>query len=271
MPSNNKATNQYYGKFFETAVVAQLNNSEIEYNENYEFTDDEKTIMLKQAQEVANYLGKYTAQYIGNQTSLASGDIILDNQDVIELKRVSAGTGTYFNTSIYYFSKFGFDFKTYMDKYGLYEELEKYFGTEIRISRSNNSPVSQSNSSLIRHNHQEIYEQYILPVDEKCREYFIKDLVDYFQQNTEKIYEFVSDMLNKNTETSQKSKPDRLIVYNYNKNTINEIDIKSLKADTTQIRFTDKGMVIGNIRIAIGWQNGNGLNNPTIRVFLQEG
>ena len=48
-------------------------------------------------------------------------------------------------------------------------------------------------------------------------------------------------------------------------------DIKSLKADITQIRFTDKGMVIGNIRIAIGWQNGNGLNNPTIRVFLQEG
>ena len=81
MPSNNKATNQYYGKFFETAVVAQLNNSEIEYNENYEFTDDEKTIMLKQAQEVANYLGEHTAQYVGNQTSLASGDIILDNQE----------------------------------------------------------------------------------------------------------------------------------------------------------------------------------------------
>ena len=34
-----------FNKFFETAVVAQLNNSEIEYNENYEFTDDEKTIM----------------------------------------------------------------------------------------------------------------------------------------------------------------------------------------------------------------------------------
>ena len=34
--------------------------------------------------------------------------------------------------------------------------------------------------------------------------------------------------------------------------------------------MTDKGFKIGNIRFAIGWQNGNGLNNPTIRVFLED-
>ena len=270
MPSNDKATNQYYGKFFETAVVAQLNNSEVEYNENYEFSPEEKTEMLKQAKKVANYLGDYTAEYIGNQTALASGDIKLNNGETIELKRVSAGTGTYFNTSIYYFSKFGFDFKTYMEKYGLYNELEKYFGKEIRISRSNNSPVSQPNSSFIRHNYKELYETYIVPIDEKCRKHFLKDLVSYFQKNTDKIYEFVSDMLNKNTETSKKTKPDRIIVYNYNQDTVNEINIEALKFDSSNIYMTEKGMVIGNIRVAIGWQNGNGLNNPTIRIFLRE-
>ena len=271
MPSNNKATNQYYGKFFETAVVAQLNNSEVEYEENYELNEEEKAIMLKQAQQVANYLGQHTAQYIGNQTVTASGDIVLDDQTTIELKRVSAGAGTYFNTSIYYFDKFGFNFKNYMNKYGLYEELEKHFGSNIRVSHNNNSPVSQANSSIIRHKFQSEYTQYIVPIDKQCRINFIKDLVDYFQNNTEKIYEFVTDMLNKNTATSHKTSPDRIIIYNYNKNTISEINIKNLNIDTTKIRLTETGMVIGSIRVAIGWQNGNGLNNPTIRVFLQEG
>jgi hypothetical protein len=269
MSKNERATNQYYGKFFETAVVAQLNNSEVEYNENYEFSPEEITKMLGQAKKVADYLGDYSAEYIGNQTALASGDIKLNNGQIIELKRVSAGTGTYFNTSIYYFSKFGFDFKNYMEKYGLYEELEKHFGKEFRISRSNNSPVSQANSSSIRHKHKEQYDTYIVPVDEECRKHFLSDLADYFQNNTDKIYEFVSDMLNKNSETSQKTSPDRIIVYNYSKDVVSEINIDALKIDSSEIRTTDKGMVVGNIRVAIGWQNGNGLNNPTIRIFLQ--
>ena len=42
------------------------------------------------------------------------------------------------------------------------------------------------------------------------------------------MYEFVSDMLNKNTETSKKQAPDRIIVYNYTKDTINEIVFKDL-------------------------------------------
>ena len=78
-------------------------------------------------------------------------------------------------------------------------------------------------------------------------------------------------MLTKNTETSQKTAPDRLIVYNYTRNTVKEIDLQSFFNNVdSNIRVTDKGLVIGNIRLAFSWQNGNGLNNPTIRVYLIE-
>ena len=39
---------------------------------------------------------------------------------------------------------------------------------------------------------------------------------------------------------------------------------------STNIRATDKGLVIGNVRIAFSWQNGVGLNNPTIRAYLED-
>ena len=95
---------------------------------------------------------------------------------VIELKSVSAGSGTYFNTSIYYFLKFNFNFKKYMEQYGLYKALEDAFGSEVSINRKNNSPVSQSDSSYIRHNYKDLYETTIIPIDEnlflgECKNY----------------------------------------------------------------------------------------------------
>ena len=38
MPSNSRAENQYYGKYRECAVVACLNNSEVEYYEDFSYT-----------------------------------------------------------------------------------------------------------------------------------------------------------------------------------------------------------------------------------------
>ena len=62
-----------------------------------------------------------------------------------------------------------------------------------------------------------------------------------------------------------------MIVLNYQKNTVREIDLKNFKDNiSTNIRSTDKGLVIGNVRIAFSWQNGVGLNNPTIRAYLED-
>lgn len=270
MPSNSRAENQYYGKYRECSVVAHLNSSEIEYHENFTFTTEEQNRLSKEAKLVADFIGNHTATYLGNQTANESGDILLDNGEVIELKSVSAGSGTYFNTSIYYFLKFGFNFKNYMAQYGLYEALESTFGKEVKISRTNNSPVSQPNSSYLRHNHEELYKKVILPIDAEMRMNFTKDIADYFIANPEKVYEFISDMLEKNSGTSKKSSPDRLIVLNYNKSSVREVNLKNFKDNiSTNVRATNEGLVIGNIRVAFSWQNGVGLNNPTIRVFLE--
>jgi hypothetical protein len=158
-----------------------------------------------------------------------------------------------------------------MEHFGLYNTLEKHFGDIITVNRKNNSPVNQKSSSMIRHNYQELYENHIVAIDLKIRECFTKDIFNYFVNHPETIYEFISDMLNKNSGTCIKNAPDRLIVLNYSKNKVKEIDIKHFYDNIdTNIKMTDTGLVIGNVRIAISWQNGVGLNNPTIRVFLED-
>lgn len=269
MASNIKKNNQYYGKYRECCVVACLNDSPVEYFEKYIFSQEEKDDLYQDGKIIADYLGDHKATYSGNHTATAAGDIILDNGETIELKCISAGTGTYFNTSIYYFQKFGFNFKDYMEKYGFYQLLENNFGKIFKINRKNNSPISQPNSSAIRHNYIDIYNEIIVPADKRIREYFVKDLVKYFMTHTDKMYEFINDMLNKKTDTCDKGSPDRLIIYNYSKKKIKEINLRDFFKDG-EIIITDKGFKIGNVRFAIGWQNGNGLNNPTIRVFLED-
>jgi hypothetical protein len=271
MPSNSRAENQYYGKYRECCVVAQLNHSDVEYYENYVFTPEEKKNLFEEAKMIADFLGEHTASYLGNHTANESGDILLDNGEVVEIKTVSAGSGTYFNTSIYYFDKFGFDFKKYMEECGLYDILEEIFGSKIKISRTNNSPVNQSNSSFIRHNYKELYEEKIVPIDNLMRIKFTQDVANYFSNNPDKVYEFISDMLEKNSSTSKKKSPDRMIVLNYHKKTVREIDLKNFKNNiSTNIKATEKGLVVGNVRIAFSWQNGVGLNNPTIRAYLED-
>ena len=103
MPSNSRAENQYYGKYRECCVVAHLNRADVEYHENYVFTTEEQNILSNEAKLIADFIGNHTATYLGNHTANESGDILLDNGETVEIKTVSAGSGTYFNTSIYYF------------------------------------------------------------------------------------------------------------------------------------------------------------------------
>ena len=113
-----KMDNQYFGKYFERCIVEAINQTgtilnpvDFDDTNGYDFSQDEINTINTQAKKVADYLG-YTekATHIGNHTSIETGDIQLGNSKV-EIKRVSAGRGTYHNTSIYYFERFGFDFK----------------------------------------------------------------------------------------------------------------------------------------------------------------
>lgn len=82
--------------------------------------------------------------------------MILDNGQTIELKRVSSGSGTYYNTSIYHMTKYGFDFKDYLREFSLYDALRDNFPGLI-ISEKNNSPVSMADSNKIRHQFSSVY------------------------------------------------------------------------------------------------------------------
>ena len=51
MISNIKSDNQYYGKYRECCVVAALNGSNVNYNEDYSFTNEEKEQMMEEGKK----------------------------------------------------------------------------------------------------------------------------------------------------------------------------------------------------------------------------
>ena len=267
-----KENNQYYGKYFECCVVNQINKEDKDlYKENYcDFSTEEKEDIQKDAMAVAQYLNANKAEYTGNLTGSAKGDVFLpDTNEFIELKYVSFGKGTYWNTSLSYFEKFNFNFQEYLCNFGLISLLKECFGSQVSVKDKNKSPVSAADSSFIRHNHSDLYKEKIVPLDEEIRKKFVKDLVAFFSENEEATRQFLADILIKNSLTSQKGKPDRLIIFNYETKKITEFKWEEIfNSPDIYIKTTDKGFTINNIRIAIGWQNGNGLNNPTLRVFL---
>lgn len=277
MPSNTKSDNQYFGKYFERAIVEKINQTGIivdptQYSDTngYNFSDNEIKYLNEEAKQVGEYIG-HTLHSIhtGNHTSIESGDIRLEDNTIIEVKRVSGGTGTYHNTSIYYFIAFGFDFRTYMEKFQLRETIQKFF-PEVSVSYKNKNPVTQAESSYIRHSTKNGYDE-IKVLDEKMRKQFVEDLVQFFRENPEKAKIFYTDMaLKKKIRQDTYSYSDRFIIFNYKKNTINEIDLNKIKSNPDEtIRANDLGFCIGDLRFQIGWQNGSGLNNPTIRVFIK--
>ena len=115
--------------------------------------------------------------------------------------------------------------------------------------------MSQKDSSYIRHNFTKLYNDKIVPADEKIRKIFINDIIEYFKNNEKDLYVFINDMITKNTSTSKKTPPDKIIVFNYNKNMITELDWKQfINKKVENIIVNDKGFVINNnIRIQISW------------------
>ena len=47
-----------------------------------------------------------------------------------------------------------------------------------------------------------------------------------------------------------------------------EIDLDNLLDGNVEIIKNDKGFRIGNLRFAIAWGNGSGLNNPVLRAYI---
>lgn len=81
------------------------------------------------------------------------------------------------------------------------------------------------------------------------------------------------DFINKKKTSNGQYKgiPDFLAICNHHTGSCRIFDKNQLTglSSRSSIRFLGSSIIINNImRLSIGWQNGNGLSNPTIRCFL---
>lgn len=275
-----KETNQYYGKSFEACVAAEVNKTDytMYYHESYKIPEKELELQKRGAKKIAEYLNSNGVEYVGNHTMTETGDLIDSaTGEHIELKCVGStgSTGTYFQTSAYYLTRFGIDLKQYMVKHDLYEAIESL---GEKVNRSNKSPVDGKTSSRIRHTKKEQFESIVVPVAEKIQKEMVSDFVALMRKDKNVMMTFMHDMLNKigckEVEDDNTSyMPDRYIVYNYTTDEVFELNLpelmKNIAIESNDIHQNDKGARIGNVRFQLSWKNGFGLYNPALYIFLK--
>lgn len=274
--SNDKADNQWIGKYFELCCVEQINQTWIipdptqyKSTNGYNFTEEEKQRYYEEAKRVADFIGSgHHAKWIGEHTVTGKGDILLDNKEYVEIKHVSAGKSTYHNTSLFYLQSFGIDFDNYLNKYK-FRELIQELNPDLNISLTNHSPITSAEAKMIKEERLKIYKQ-ISVVDTQMRKELTTDVVNFFKNNPEQAKVFYTDMVSKyKISRNLACVADRFIVYNYNLDTVEEFDLQRIQNNpATSIKANPLGFWIGDLNIQLGWQNGIGCN-PTIRVFLK--
>lgn len=284
---HNRGNNQYFAQYMEQAIDSIINHTDISNKTDFTFTEKDIELMNRHAQLWAQqaFSSYKESQYVGRSVNNADCDIIFDNQDHVELKYVSSGTGTYFNPSLTYFEHYGFDFHKYMEDSGYLAMLQQYFPNFTKIE--NKSPFSESDSSYLRkkstpEEHQ-IYTDIILPFDAKVRKQFTHDLFVYFSnpENSAQLEQFARHIITKNDDLAKNYNPDYISIFAYQTERIYRINpldyfVPGQKIILTQSKGRKEGqeaefsLILNNkIRVQIGWQNGTGLNNPTFRVFLE--
>ena len=257
-----KSESQYYTKYYEKAVTSYTNKEEPVNTTGYNFTDDEIRIMNGLALNMTNFIGGQKAIHLGDKTSTASCDIEIDGKEY-ELK-FGKSDGTFYNTSVSYFDKFNLiPFQQYMKDYGVLEFLEKHFGSSVY---DNKSPVSQDESSEFQKNKTE-YKK-LKDLEGPARAAWVKYLFDFFNNNEEARNIFAEDMLSKHE--SGKHTPDFLLVHHYDTGEIIQYTKEEILNLSTE-KFTIGGkysLKFEGFKVVVAWQNGTGLNNPTVRVFI---
>ena len=257
--------NQYYGRYIERGIADYANNRPIQNYEEFAFPIEHIKTMNSDIKVIANYLNSSNIQYIGNHTANENGDLIVDNA-IIELKYTDGSLGTYFNTSTEFVKHIGFiTFSEYLKSQGYYDVLSQL---GIVVNMNNVSPVSMAVSNYIRHNNPELYKQ-VIDIEKDYRLRYVTSLYQYLIDNNEARLQFIKNLITK--EASNKNMPDRLIVFNHDTKWIREFNKQDILTRLVDNNLTISGGTIKmyGIHFTIAWQNGTGLNNPTIRVFLE--
>ncbi len=258
-----KTDNQYFGKDFEKLIYKKLSGIELPLSGK---TDGFLDILNEDANNICSLIENTikidSIDYTGNDTIKETADIKINNEP-IEIKYVSNGSGTYFNTSISIFEEYGLKSFREFD-FPIRKYLESFFGIKVY---KNFSPVNQKESSWFRHNFEPEYEK-LKEIDENIRKQYVEYICSYFEIHKDIMCDFCSDMLNKRTKSN--GGPDYIFVFNHenlNKFFITKKEV--LDKNKNILTKSDLGFKIGDVRFQISWQNGCGLNNPTVRVFLE--
>lgn len=255
-----KKNSQYFAEYVEKKIYQKVTGIRLPCP-NYSFSADEKKEMDSDAEKIAAYFSKSAVfKYTGRNTSNSVADFYSDGKD-IELKYTKMSSGTYFNTSVEYCSlKLGFpSYQKYLLKFGVLDFLSSFFGQKVF---ENISPVSISESKLFRKD--KMNYSRLKKLESKARKAYVEDFLKYLQENKlEKI--FLSDMINK---YSKGKAPDQIIIFNYENKDIKIFDMKDFESEGKLMLSGQNSLKNSTVRVTFAWQNGTGLNNPTIRVFL---
>ena len=259
----NKASNQYFGKDFEKVVYKKISGIELPLSGR---TNDFLDVLNEDADNIATLIKDIikidSVDYTGDDTVKETADIKINNEP-IEIKYVSSGSGTYFNTSLSILEEYGL--KSFKDfDFPIRKYLEKFFGDKVY---KNISPVTIKESSWFRHNFEPEFEK-LKEIDKEVRKQYVEYICSFFENNKNIMCDFCSDMLNKRTKSN--GGPNYIFVFNHeNLNKFFMTKKEVLDKNKNILTKSDLGFKIGDVRFQISWQNGAGLNNPTIRVFLE--
>lgn len=271
-----KSTNQYFGELFEVSLCNELDINTGNFKIQYQFADDEIACVQYDANNMAKLLNNIVDFsdlnwfYCARNTVAALGDISNGNMS-IELKYVNSGSGTYHNTSITYLNGFGIiPYHDFLINHGYYDQLAKIIPS-MKANIVFNSPFTHEESHIIRHNMKNEYAE-IEHIEKTIRAKYI-DYVGAEIVHRNLIDTIFNDFLNKKKTSNKRYKgiPDLIAICNHHTGACRVIDKRKLSnlASRSSVCINGSSIIVNDVmRLVIGWQNGNGLSNPTIRCFL---
>lgn len=275
-----KKNNQYYGEAIERLIFAYYTGTDPDEelkNINFIFSENEINIMKQDAKDIfvpniKKLFGEnQSIVYTGRTTKNANGDLII-NGSTIEIKYTASSNGTYASGSAYYFhDSFGMiDPMKFYANAGYHDILRRNF--PVPVSESNRSPVSQEASNFIRHSskYKDVYAR-VLKVEAVLREMLLQRYDAFFKENPSIVKDFVYGLISK--EANGKEIPDHILIYQRKGKNFVEITKEYILSTLNEDHpFCHRGdsYYWGPFRFTVGWQNGNGLNNFSLRIFINK-
>ena len=292
--SNSKSDNRVVSDYHELLICKHLSGaggSEI-FEEKIEeissrISSKNKEIIENYAKKAAKYISEkliedmiFYIKHTGQDEQNSSAGDIQVNDKTIELKFTERGFGTYYNSSINKTLDIIDDFPKYevfLDENDFYTKLSELGIPEDRYNKNNASPFSRDKlkKEIIPETQKSVWEtlkddygKFIEEIEEPIRKEFVKKLYNVLKEDPELVKKLSERLIGK----GNKGTPDFLLIQSKVDGSIIHMTKEEMeKLETIEVTSTEKGIRLKGLGfISIGWQNGNGLSNPTIRFSFRK-